>query len=157
MRGVVFKNLGQKFSSIIHTADLDSDSGSALRAASSLPPWRWEFRQAGKAEFGAPAGRDTAGTRQGHGSAVHPGRAQYYSRDPLCSSESALPFSKDTLHKLETRLLRKLQTSLPEFGAISTSTCQREVIQLSTGDTTCSPSLPPPNLIAYKHICLIMR
>ena len=128
MRGVVFKNLGQKFSSIIHTADLDSDSLFALCAASSPPPRQWEFRQAGKAEFGAPAGRDTAGTRQGHGSAVHPGRAQYYSRDPLCSSESTLPFTKDTLHELETRLLQKLQTSLPEFGAISTSTCQREVI-----------------------------
>ena len=67
MRGVVFKNLGQKFSSIIHTADLDSDSLFALCAARSPPPRQWEFRQAGKAEFGAPAGRDTAGTRQGHG------------------------------------------------------------------------------------------
>lgn len=102
MRGVVFKNLGQKFSSIIHTADLDSDSLFALCAASSPPSRQWELRQAGKAEFGAPAGRDTAGTRQGHGSAVHPGRAQYYSQDPPCGSESVLPFTKDTLHELET-------------------------------------------------------
>lgn len=90
----MFKNLGQKFSSIIHTADLDSDSLFALCAASSLPPRQWQFRQARKAESGAPTGRDTAGTRQGHGSAVHPERAQYYSRDPLCRSESALPFTK---------------------------------------------------------------
>lgn len=64
MRGVVFKNLGQKFSSIIHTADLDSDSLFALCAASSPLSRQWELRQAGKAEFGAPAGRDTAGTRE---------------------------------------------------------------------------------------------
>lgn len=63
MGGVVFKNLGQKFSSIIHTADLNSNSLFARCAASSLPPWQWEFRPAGKAEFGAPAGRDTAGTQ----------------------------------------------------------------------------------------------
>lgn len=63
MGGVVFKNLGQKFPSIIHAADLSSNSLFALCAASSLPPWQREFRPAGKAEFGAPAGRDTAGTR----------------------------------------------------------------------------------------------
>lgn len=38
MRGVVFKNLGQNFSSIIHTADLDSDSLFASCAASSRLP-----------------------------------------------------------------------------------------------------------------------
>lgn len=60
----MFKNLGQKFSSIIHTADLGSDSLFASCAASSLLSRQWEFRQAGKAEFGAPAGRDTAGTQE---------------------------------------------------------------------------------------------
>lgn len=36
MRGVVFKNLGQKFSSIIHAANLDCDGVSASYAPASL-------------------------------------------------------------------------------------------------------------------------
>lgn len=107
MRGVVFKNLGQKSSSIIRTADLDCDALSSSRAASSPPPWRRKRPRVGKAEFGAPAGRDVAGTQE-HG---HPGRARNYSRDPLCGSESTLPFTKSTLYELKMRLCRKLQNS----------------------------------------------
>lgn len=105
MRGVVFKNLGQKFSSIIHTADLDSDSLSASCAASSCLPGSGRSGRRGKQNLELPP----AGTRQGHGSTAHPGRAQYYTWDPLCGSESALPFTKDTLDEPETRLLQKLQ------------------------------------------------
>lgn len=95
MRGVVFKNLGQKFSSITRTADLDSNSLFAVCAASSPPPPQWEFRQAGTQNLELPP----AGTR----GAVHPGRAQYYSGDPLRVSESCCwNRTKDTLRKLET-------------------------------------------------------
>lgn len=103
MRGVVFKNLGQNFSSIIHPADLDSASLFASRcAASSRLPGSGRSGTRGKRDLELPP----AGTRHGHGSAAHPGRAQYYTWDPLCASESTLPFTKD---KPETRLLQKLQ------------------------------------------------
>lgn len=90
----MFKNLGKNFSCIIHTADLDSDSLLASCAVSCRLPGSGRRRN-----LELPP----AGMRQDHG------RAEFYVGDPLCGSESSLPFTKDTLDKPEARLLQKLQ------------------------------------------------